>query len=101
MSCPDRLIVRRLRQIFAWPHCNRHKATRQTFIDPDTQQQVALFHPQQQVWPDHFAWNADAAILIGLTPTGRATIVAVEMNRPPLVRLRRLWYRLGEHPPAD
>jgi hypothetical protein len=81
------------------PHCNRHKATRQNFLDPETQQLVSLFHPQAQIWAEHFAWDETASILIGITPTGRATIEALEINRSALVRLRRLWYKLGEHPP--
>ncbi len=81
------------------PHCNRHKATRQTFIDPETQQRVPLFHPQQQVWQNSFAWSPDASQLLGLTPIGNATIAALEINRPSLVRLRQLWCRLNQHPP--
>jgi HNH endonuclease len=84
----------------ACPHCNRHKATRQHFPDPETQQLVPLFHPQQQIWPEHFAWDKTCSTLIGLTGTGRATIAALEMNRPPLIRLRHLWHKFGEHPPT-
>ncbi len=32
----------------ACPSCNRYKATRQTAIDPITQEEVELFHPQKQ-----------------------------------------------------
>ncbi len=81
------------------PHCNRHKATRQNFLDPETQQIAPLFHPQQQIWHEHFAWDTTTSILIGLTAVGRSTIAALEINRPVLVRLRKLWYKLGEHPP--
>jgi hypothetical protein len=58
-----------------------------------------LFHPQHQSWREHFAWSEDSAEIIALTPTAQATIEALRMNRPPLVRLRRLWARMGEHPP--
>jgi hypothetical protein len=81
------------------PHCNRHKSARQTFQDPETLETVSLFHPNQQSWQDHFAWNEDASILVGLTPIGRATIAALEMNRSVLVRLRKIWFKIGEHPP--
>ena len=83
------------------PHCNRHKASRHKFPDPETQDLVPLFHPQQQVWADHFAWSIDASTLIGLTSTGRATIAALTMNRPALRHLRKLWHRVGQHPPQD
>ena len=81
------------------PSCNRHKASRQTAPDPSTQQEVALFHPQLQAWTEHFSWNESATEIIGLTPTGRATIAALQMNRPQLIRVRRMWVKLGEHPP--
>ena len=82
------------------PSCNRHKATRQGATDPETGEQVALFHPQQDDWEEHFTWTADGALLQALTPEGRATIDALKMNREQLVRVRRLWVKLGEHPPA-
>lgn len=83
----------------ACPTCNRHKAHRQTAIDPDTQQIVTLFHPHRQLWSAHFAWNEDSTEIEGLTPIGRATIAALKMNRPELIRLRRMWEKMGEHPP--
>lgn len=38
--------------------------------------------------------------MIGLTPTGRATIVALQLNRPELINLRGVLYAIGERPPA-
>lgn len=84
---------------FACPTCNRYKARRQTAPDPMTQQEVPLFHPHLQAWRDHFAWSEDATEIVGLTPTGRATISALRMNRPQLIRVRRMWVVMGEHPP--
>ncbi len=49
---------------------------------------------------DHFAWSDDEATLVGQTPTGRATITALRMNRPVLVQMRRYWVALGLHPPV-
>jgi hypothetical protein len=59
----------------------------------------ALFHPQQQQWADHFAWNEEGTEIISLMPTGQATIAVLRMNRPQLIRLRRMWVKMGEHPP--
>lgn len=84
---------------FACPFCNRHKADRQMAIDPDTSQPVEFFHPQRQTWTDHFTWSEDSTEIVGLSAVGRATIVALKMNRPELVRVRKLWIKLGEHPP--
>ncbi|KYC36380.1 HNH endonuclease [Scytonema hofmannii PCC 7110] len=84
----------------ACPSCNRYKASRQTATDPMTQQEVSLFHPQKQLWIDHFAWNEDGTEIIGLTSVGRATISALKMNRSQLMRVRRMWMKMGEHPPT-
>ncbi|MGI2907364.1 HNH endonuclease [Tolypothrix sp. VBCCA 56010] len=83
----------------ACPSCNRYKASRQTALDPITQEEVKLFHPHQQLWTENFAWSEDATQIIGLTPVGRATIYALKMNRPQLTRVRKMWVKLGEHPP--
>ena len=84
---------------FACPTCNRHKAIRQTALDPQTKTVTPLFHPQQDQWADHFAWSEDNSAIIGLTAIGRATVDALKMNRPQLVRVRHMWVRMGEHPP--
>lgn len=81
--------------------CNNHKATKTTATDPATGEQVPLFHPRLQKWSEHFAWNDDSTKIIGLTPTGRATVVELHLNRRGLVNLRRVLYTAGEHPPED
>lgn len=81
------------------PSCNRYKATRQTALDPQTNAQVALFHPQRQNWIEHFGWSEDATEVVGHTPIGRATVAALRINRPQLIRVRQLWVKLDEHPP--
>ncbi|AFZ59684.1 HNH endonuclease [Anabaena cylindrica FACHB-243] len=83
----------------ACPSCNRYKATRQTAIDPNTQEEVKLFHPQQQSWIQHFTWSEDATEIVGLTPVARVTISALKMNRSQLTRVRKMWVKMGEHPP--
>jgi hypothetical protein len=81
------------------PTCNRYKSDQTTSPDPETQRHVALFHPHRNNWLDHFAWNDDATRIIGLTPTGRATIATLRMNRTQMIRVRRMWHSMGEHPP--
>jgi HNH endonuclease len=83
----------------ACPPCNRHKADRQMAVVPGTDRQVSLFNPQIQVWAEHFAWNEDAAELVGLSEIGLATIAALRMNRAQLVKARGMWASVGEHPP--
>jgi HNH endonuclease len=81
------------------PSCNRYKADRQNIIDPVTEKAVRLFHPQLQLWNEHFSWNDDASEIVGITNIGRVTITTLKMNRPQLVRVRKLWVKLAEHPP--
>jgi HNH endonuclease len=81
--------------------CNNHKHTKTEALDSTTQQIVPLFHPRQQSWQEHFAWNDDYTQIVGLTPTGRATVKELLLNRPGLVNLRRVLFASGEHPPGD
>ena len=38
-------------------------------------------------------------MVVGMTPSGRATVMALQLNRPGLVNLRRILAAAGEHPP--
>jgi hypothetical protein len=82
----------------ACPTCNRYKSDLILVPDPVTQDDVPLFHPQQHDWFEHFAWSEDATQVVGLTPVGRATIAALKMNRPQMIRVRRMWVAMNEHP---
>ena len=86
---------------FACAGCNGYKATRTHALDPETGATVPLFHPRRQRWVDHFRWSEDSTHVIGLTPTGRATVEALRLNRSGLVNLRRIMRLAGEHPPRD
>jgi hypothetical protein len=79
--------------------CNGHKSAKQQAIDPETQEMVRLFNPRQQRWQDHFAWCEDGTMIVGQTACGRATVVALRMNRLGVVNLRRLLVDVGRHPP--
>jgi HNH endonuclease len=79
--------------------CNGHKHTKTSAIDPETNVEAPLFHPRQHRWYDHFAWNEQLTHIIGLTPIGRATIPALQLNREELINLRRILCLVGEHPP--
>jgi hypothetical protein len=79
--------------------CNQCKGIRIFAADPVTGLSTRLFHPRQQIWEEHFAWNEDFTMMIGLTATGSATIEALQLNRSGSVNLRRVLYAVGEHPP--
>ena len=81
--------------------CNDHKSNRVAALDPLTSEIVRLFDPRRQVWQEHFTWTAEGDRIVGITPTGRATVAALHLNRPSLVRARQAWVSVGWHPPAD
>jgi hypothetical protein len=85
---------------FACQGCNNRKYTAIDAVDPITHEVAQLYHPRQQRWSEHFAWNEDCTLIIGLTPTGRATVEKLDLNRAGLMNLRRLLFALGEHPPT-
>lgn len=79
--------------------CNGHKAAKTEAVDPVTGLLVPLFNPRQQRWEEHFAWSEDSLYIRGLTPVGRATVDALQLNREGLLNMRRVLYAVGEHPP--
>lgn len=81
--------------------CNDHKNDRIAALDPMTGDVVRLFDPRRQRWSDHFMWSDEGTRIMGQTPIGRATVIALHLNRPSLVQARRAWVRVGWHPPAD
>ena len=68
--------------------CSLRKGARRAAEDPSTRALAALFNPRSDVWMDHLC-ASDDGLLVGLTPTGRATIELLRMNRPLAVALRR------------
>jgi hypothetical protein len=86
---------------YACQGCNNHKYNRTHGTDPVTGETVPLFHPRQQRWREHFAWTPDGTMIVGLSPTGRATVDLLRLNREGLVNLRRLLFVAGEHPPPE
>ena len=80
--------------------CNNHKYTSVEALDPVSGETAPLYHPRRQGWYDHFAWNEDYTVVLGLTPTGRATVEKLQLNRAGVVNLRRVLRRIGAHPPA-
>lgn len=81
--------------------CNQYKWTKTEGIDPQSGETVALFHPRQQKWHEHFTWSEDGTEIIGLTVCGRATVVAIRLNNSIAVTVRRNWVRAGWHPPRS
>jgi hypothetical protein len=81
--------------------CNDSKNNRIAALDPVTGEVVRLFDPRHQVWGEHFGWSLEGDRILGLTPVGRATAAALNLNRPALVKARQAWVAVGWHPPKD
>jgi hypothetical protein len=75
-------------------HCSLHKSDKVAAMDPATNDVVALFHPLQQQWHEHFAVEPNGTCR-GLTPTGRATVDALGMNEMHPRSARAIQIRLG------
>src|SRR5579859_2336432 len=96
ISCQKRLMGQQKRAISAWPtqKCNEYKGDTITALDPLTGEITPLFNPRRQQWDEHFAWTPEGNEVVGLTPIGRATVKALNLNRERLVRARRRWVRV-------
>lgn len=81
--------------------CNGHKSNKTKGIDPQTNSLVDLFNPITQIWSEHFAFGEDKATIIGITPTGRATVAVLKMNEDHMLIVRRDWITLKKYPPED
>lgn len=82
-------------------HCNRRKGLQVIARDPDSGEEVSLFHPRRHPWKEHFIWSDDRLNIKGLTPIGRATVEALELNRDRAIRIRAADLVVGRHPPID
>lgn len=78
--------------------CNLHKASRVKAVDPDSQQEVRLFHPREDRWEAPFQVDPESGDIEGLTSTGRATVNCLEMNSVAQLLARSQWMRLGLFP---
>jgi HNH endonuclease len=81
--------------------CNNYKGTQIQGLDPISENLVDLFNPRYQIWNEHFDWNENGVQVIGLTPAGRATVIALQLNDPLAVEVRRNWVAVGWHPPKN
>lgn len=77
--------------------CSLRKGARQRVTDPLSGAHVAIFNPRTEPWSEHFRWS-DLEV-VGLTACGRATLTALQMNRPLALAIRAEEALLGRHPP--
>lgn len=83
----------------ACPRCNTLKWTHVEATDPASGEAVSIFHPQKQVWAEHFRWSdEDSTIIEPLTPSGRATAELLDLNSEARRNIRRWLIEVGMHP---
>jgi len=77
--------------------CSLRKEARQSAVDPETGNRVALFHPRRDIWTEHFRWRG--VEVEGITPKGRATGHVLRLNRPSILPIRDEETLHGRFPP--
>ena len=81
--------------------CNNYKYNKTEAIDPMSNQLVPLFHPRRMNWEEHFIWSDETTLMLGTTPTGRATVALLRVNREGVMNLRQVLHDRGQHPPVE
>ena len=79
--------------------CNRLKSNKVKALDQLTHLWTTVFNPRINSWEEHFSWNEDATLIIGLTLIGRSTVSELRLNRQKLVEYRKSLIVFGVHPP--
>ena len=78
--------------------CNGLKYNATHAIDTATGQIVNLYNPRIDDWKEHFCWNENFTLIIGISPIGRATVLRLKLNRESIVNLRTALRQVGEFP---
>ena len=99
-SSPNITWVRPRQGIFVWLvlRATATKGRMLPGVDPRTRKIVPLFHPRRHKWSRHFRW--DGPVLVGRTPIGRATVIALKINLEHRIDLRQGLIDEGVFPPG-
>jgi HNH endonuclease len=79
--------------------CNNHKYISTNAIDPVTGIFVPLYNPRIDIWTEHFLWSDDFTEILGISATGRASVLRLQLNRKGLMNLRKVLANAYLHPP--
>jgi HNH endonuclease len=77
---------------------NLYKGDRTEGSDDESGAEVPLFNPRVDDWERHFTVDGATGDILGLSVVGRATMAALQMNRPVQLAARLQWKRLGIYP---
>ena len=67
-------------------HCNLHKGTNLSGLEPKTGELTRLFHPRLDDWNEHFTQHGGE--VTGLSVIGRTTVGLLKMNEDGRLQLR-------------
>jgi hypothetical protein len=81
--------------------CNRLKSNKLKHFDKLSSSWIDLFNPRKHIWNEHFSWNEDTTLIIGMTPIGRISVEALKLNREKLIEYRKCLIPFGVHPPLN
>ena len=84
---------------FSCQGCNRRKYVHKKARDPYTRKKVPLYNPREHRWEEHFQWSDNYLEITGISPTGRATVAKLALNREGVKNLREVLVETGDHPP--
>lgn len=59
--------------------CNKHKGTDLASLDPTSGEVALLYHPRRDRWAEHF--QLAGLRIEGVSPSGRATVRLLRLNR--------------------
>jgi HNH endonuclease len=76
--------------------CNRYKGSDLTSFDLISNEVVPLFNPRRQTWTEQF--DLDGARIIGITPTGRASVLLLKLNAPSCLLHRHMLIAQERYP---
>jgi len=69
-------------------HCNLHKGTNLSGLDPRTGKLPRLFHPRLDDWDEHFTGHGGE--ITGLSAIGRTTVKILRINEDGRMQLREM-----------
>jgi len=80
--------------------CNKLRSNRLKVTDQLTGKEVPIFTPRRDRWRDHFAWEQDGLLIVGLTACGRATAATLNLNDRYHLSARAVWILARAYPPG-
>ena len=86
-----------------WLSCHRCNKVRSNLLrvtDPLSGEEVLIFNPRQDDWADHFVWEQDGLLVVGLTARGRATVATLNLNDRYHLSARAVWIVARIYPPG-